>query len=224
MKGHLLSLLGAAFVAGCIASPEGLRKVDRRDLLFAESKFSADVECRACWLVGLNRSEDGKHQDVATLNWANADFSGSDLRESFFENCNFSKANFSQADLSLAQFGGADLRGANFSHATLGEPKGMYGYAVTPTLLGSAIGSTDFSGADLEGATLRGAILIRTVFLGANLRNADLRGARFTGTVLVGADLRGAKISEGQSLEDMIVCGTHLPDGSVVNTDCKATP
>ena len=101
-----------------------------------------------------------------------------------------------------AKFVDADLREADLSQ--------VHG-------LGFGYGS-DFSRANLQGATLRRAGLIGVKFINADFRNADLRGARFgldlQGADFQGADLRGASLLGcnliGARFEDALLEGTEM--------------
>ena len=76
------------------------------------------------------------------------------------------------------------------------------------------LSTTDLRGADLEGAHLEEAILIRTRLEGAYLGNAYLEGAYLMGAYLKGANLMGAHLEDadlmGAHLEDADLKGAHL--------------
>ena len=58
-------------------------------------------------------------------------------------------------------------------------------------ILFRAVRGADFSETNLEGASLRGAILDFADFTNANLRNADLRGAKLGAAITTGANWEG---------------------------------
>ncbi|MDV2425672.1 MULTISPECIES: pentapeptide repeat-containing protein [Corynebacterium] len=62
-------------------------------------------------------------------------------------------------------------------------------------LSGLWLNCANFSGANLEGADLSNAVLIKAKFDDANLKNANLQGAILELAQLGGADLRGADLS-----------------------------
>jgi uncharacterized protein YjbI with pentapeptide repeats len=71
-----------------------------------------------------------------------------------------------------------------------------------------------YSECNLTGANLRNANLS-----GADLTNANISGAYLTGSNLSGADLTNANIS-GAMMNDVILCNTIMPDGSVLFSGC----
>jgi uncharacterized protein YjbI with pentapeptide repeats len=115
--------------------------------------------------------------------------------------------------------------------------KGLFAaVAVLATLVGSSASAFDpahlkrlmetneckgceLSNANLLGAKLRGAILVEAILASADLRNAILREANITGANLGGADLTGANLSRAY-MNDVILCNTTMPDGSVIYSGC----
>ena len=77
----------------------------------------------------------------------------------------------------------------------------------------------ELSNANLLGAKLRGAILVEAILARADLRNAILREANITGANLGGADLTGANLTRAY-MNDVILCNTTMPDGSVIYSGC----
>ena len=237
------SVIGALVVFNAIqGTEEHQKKQELRGKFFSELSSMKNIECVSCWLVGLNRSEDGETQIIDSLNLENADFSQSDLRGAFlmnsnlknatlkettmkearFDNSDLQFANLIKARLQGAEFRNANLSRANLDNANLGQLRGGLAFTAVREATGSTYGATDFSNANLEGASLRGASLIRTIFSNANLRNSDFREANFSETNFTGADLRGVKISDDQSTKkrEMILCRTRISEDKIMNRDC----
>ena len=66
-----------------------------------------------------------------------------------------------------------------------------------------------FTGAKLDGASLKKANLARSVFEFASLRDVDFAGANLSGAALAGADLTGANIA-GANFNDADVSSAKL--------------
>lgn len=153
-----------------------------------------------------------------TANLTQADFTGSLLIRSNFENCNLSGCNFFASDLSNANLRHTNCKGADFR--------------------GSYVAGADFTGADLSRADLREGKIMRrsddgsledrertngegatTIFIGARLEganmsgiqasNADLRDANMRGVILGKADLSNANLS-GANMTDADLTGSNL--------------
>jgi hypothetical protein len=149
-------------------------------------------------------------------------------------------------DLRGAQLSYFDLRGARFEHCSL-EAANLEGSDLRQADLSwTCLGETDFSKADLTGATLNGtyasfakfrgatlgrAILCNSIFhiasfadcdlTGADLRDSDLREADLGGANLSQADLRLTKFIrtrvDGTSMSRASMGGTTLSDIDLSN-------
>jgi len=147
-----------------------------------------------------------------------------DLRGAVLQGRNLRAANLSNADLNGARLDRADLSGANLT--------GTYLFGANfsaADLRGAQLINADLRKANLNQADLRGAYLLM-----ANLRKADLRRAQLVGAFLNGADLTGTRFKQADltdadltntlidrsSVEQAILCRTHLPWGQVLR-DCN---
>jgi uncharacterized protein YjbI with pentapeptide repeats len=174
----------------------------------------------------------GEGADLSGADLTGADFTNVNLSSASFRGAVLSKCHFASCDLSRADFGGARARGASFQ-------------------LFTRLGGTDFSRADLTGATLavpdasgavfRGASADRALMAGVRLRNcsfegASLREASFHGADLRGSDMYGADMMKaglgGTQLSGADFTGTSLygadfylsrPDTSTVFKDADLT-
>lgn len=152
-----------------------------------------------------------------------ADLTGTDLREASLHS-----ANLSGVQLHFGKLAGADLGDVNlddsslaftdFSDARLtgGKLSGSRWFAVRAE-------HSDFSRADLEGASFFLADLRNANFEGANLKNTVfvgslLEGATFTGAIFSNTDLTDATVSDNALHSDQLqqICRTpYLPSGDV---------
>jgi len=142
-----------------------------------------------------------------------ADFTNADMQYAYFKDADLTGAVFTGASVFAAQFGGANLTGVDLSGADLTPirldaptaacPSALpspwvcrNNYMLGPGLeLSGTVTGADFSGVDLENASL-----ISTVFDDVDLAGADLSGSyllqtQFTGTTsIVGVDLSNADL------------------------------
>ena len=134
------------------------------------------------------------------------------------------RTDFTAADLTGANLTEACLSGTVFRNARLDEVEAAdtdFSIAeITGATFRSAklpradfegcdLSGMDFTGAHLEGASLGDARLRRCRLAGAVLRNADLRDADLTGADLTGADLSGAFL-EDAVLTDALTEGANF--------------
>jgi uncharacterized protein YjbI with pentapeptide repeats len=119
--------------------------------------------------------------DFARLAFDGSDLRGASLLSAGLEACRFDGIDgretiFDTGMLDGSRFVGADLRGARFySDGKTGESCSMVG--------------TDFTNANLRGASLFDCFLFNTVFNGANLEGVRLDGVRFKNCDLTAAQL-----------------------------------
>ncbi|MEV6004676.1 pentapeptide repeat-containing protein [Streptomyces griseomycini] len=125
-----------------------------------------------------------------------ANFSGADLRHSWFVNVNLRNAVFYRSNLAAATFERVDLSHAsmeevNLTHTTIWHAnltRADLNYAklheaqlnLAVNLTKATLLTADLTDADLEGANLNDAALIGANLKGANLTNANLHGARLS--------------------------------------------
>lgn len=178
-------------------------------------------------------SSGGRIQALEDLNVEGVDLEGLSTPEADLSGINLRGARLARADLRDAQLDKANLREAKLQGAKLQETN-----LRNANLEGADLEFADLRGATLDGANLKGAILWDAKLQEANLSTANLRGSSLRGADLEGAtlaeaslegaflfetNLRGTKwgFSSQGELEKAELCRTTLPDGSIVNRDCK---
>jgi hypothetical protein len=110
------------------------------------------------------------------------------------------KTDLTGAHLSKAGLAGADLRDA--------------------ILMGADLSKAILTGAHLSKANLGGADLRDAILIGADLRGAKLFGADLRGAKLFGTDLRETYLTNLEAVENIKLCETIMPDGTVNDRDC----
>ncbi|HEY9829489.1 MAG TPA: pentapeptide repeat-containing protein [Stenomitos sp.] len=206
---------------------------DSRDL----ERLQQTNSCQNCNLKKVNLA--GAALMGANLEGANLE--GANLQGANLENANLKKANLQgvsqptilasanlkNADLSEAKLNGAvlfkaDLEGANLSRADLS--------VVLVTLLNTlSIHCTDLREANLSGANLSHANLRIKVPVGdrwiahggAPLKTDKICNPALLGTNFSRANLKDA-VLEGIELNQIVLCETTMPDGSVSNAQCPS--
>jgi hypothetical protein len=92
--------------------------------------------------------------------------------------------------------------------------------------------NVDFTGANLEDASLSGANLSGANLTDVNLSGADLTQSNLSGAQLIDADLSDADLTRanltgatitGTNLENAVLCGTTRTDGTVDDSSCPTT-
>ena len=159
MSLRLIALPLAALMTGLVTSGEAVAA--------CTSFPQPGVEWRRCLHDGAN--------------FADADVSGGDLRDTSFRRSSFDGAILVEIRARRAHFTSASLVGADLTGADL-------------TLV-------EFTNADLTEASLAGATLRRTSFV-----NATLRGADFTGAEPLEADFARADFSGATWIDGTTVC------------------
>ncbi|CAB3799342.1 hypothetical protein LMG28688_04918 [Paraburkholderia caffeinitolerans] len=170
---------------------------------------------------------------IAEQTFSGADFSGTTIRKMSFVQCTLQETSFDNANIegfgflstraSQLRFDGAMIRKACFIKDTRLDATRFAGAALTEVnfrsttapglyLAGARTAQCDFSdamltGANLRGAHLRDAMMIRTDLTDADLSNSDLigafmRGANLTRAKLAGANLFRALLAEAR-LDDL---------------------
>ena len=211
---------------------------------FTSTKIASSFETIDLERLRQTNSFQDCHLKGANLQGANvqgANLQGDDLQGANLENANLKKANLSgvskptilasanlkNADLSETELSGAvlykaHLEGANLSHADLS--------VVLVTLLNTmSIHCTDLRGANLSEANLSHANLRIKVPIGdrwiahggaplktENICNPAILGANFSRANLKDAELEGVKLNQ------IVLCQTTMPDGSVSNSNCPS--
>ena len=112
--------------------------------------------------------------ELTGVSLAGADLHGANLQEIVLHNVDARNADFRDADLIGAYISDSDLTGARLDGADLSKAELF---------------------ADLSGASLRGARLVRVEGSETSLAGADLTGADLDATLLVDFDLRGANLT-----------------------------
>ncbi|UHA73169.1 pentapeptide repeat-containing protein [Paenibacillus sp. 481] len=173
---------------------------DYSEQVWMEDRLEKDVAACKSWLEqklpaaymcsdlrGLDLSE-GQYEgiDLRYSHCVGSRLSGSNLRGSVCIGTDFSHGrlggvNFSQSLLYDANFSGSDLSGAQFNEAIGGEPFFHEGMVL-------GFQRVDFTGANLQGASL----------LYADFQGADFRGANLTGAKLMKQDAHKWTLSEEQ--------------------------
>ncbi len=173
---------------------------------------------------------------------AKANLYGADLSSANLKGTDLSGARLDRAIVSRADFTGANMAGASFLRPSIYTSLD-YDPAETPkfvnanlkgAILIARLDGADFSGANLEGATIgpanaaddtlvtRSSRMIATNFTGANLSGAvfrfvDFSYGRFAGANLAGASLMGANLAKadltGADLTGANLSGSNL-DGA----------
>lgn len=173
------------------------------------------VDFTGAKLAGADLS--GVRLDRATI--IRADFSGANLsnatvlRPTIYATLAADLADaprFTDANLSsirvMAQLDGADFKGANLSHADFSPREIRPGQGTISTLMKNLLRSCDFTGASLEGADLRHAVLTFAKLANADLSGANLARADLSRADLTGANLTGANLSEAD-LDGAVLTG-----------------
>jgi len=142
------------------------------------------------------------------------DFRKSDLSGSTLKSADISLARLSGIDLSGSTLRGADLKGSDLTSARLGGID----------LRDATLEGTGFVQSDLRIALFNNANLKDANFTGANLKGAfftgaNLKGAFFTEAILTKANLAKAKNLTDSQIGSAKLCGTILPDNSILNRD-----
>ena len=99
------------------------------------------------------------------------------IQDSFFKDSELYSADFAACVMLKCTFEG-------YEHATVSLSRTDW--------TGASLFDVDFKRANMYGAVLRNAVLVRCDLRGVNLCSADLSGARFVGCDTTGVDLDGA--------------------------------
>ncbi len=118
----------------------------------------------------------------------------------YMEERNFSGVDLKGAKLRDARFHRSILDGSNLSVVDAHRAKFISAYMPKITFDFAHLTESDFTKANLQGASLINADLRRTRFFRANLRGANLSGARLTGADFLNADLSGATWIDGKTV------------------------
>jgi uncharacterized protein YjbI with pentapeptide repeats len=184
-------------------SGKSLEELDLSNLDLSGANF-ANANMRAVKLDGAKLRGTNLSGAILNLAWVmRADFTDANLSRASFQGPVvapgleismahapiFTRTNFSGARI-VARFSRFDLRGADFSGAQMG---------VDMRNQSMGLMRTDFTGANLEGASFAGADLGRALLSWANLRGVSFRGARLRMASFVGADLRGADLTDADA-------------------------
>ncbi|QEG32165.1 Secreted effector protein pipB2 [Gemmata obscuriglobus] len=158
---------------------------------FTEGSFSDAENCSL-----KNVKMDGVRWNPAEF--VRCDFSGATLKirtGSFTRatDCTFKKTDLSGAELEQSHFGGCDFTGADLSHAKLQKTDFTAANLAGATCVDADLRGTNFTNADLRKANFRGANLAGADLTGANVAGADFTGANLTGAKVDGLDASKAK-------------------------------
>jgi uncharacterized protein YjbI with pentapeptide repeats len=150
----------------------------------------------------------------------NADFSGSTLKDSHFENAHLSGARFAK-DISVT-----DLTNTNFSGAILSLTDDQNAPAPAAILAYAILDGADFTAADLRGVDMTDTIVIGSSSTPVSFSGASLNSTNFTGSFLYYADFStgsGSVSAEGinftnATLVNVTFIGANLRSASTDTT------
>jgi uncharacterized protein YjbI with pentapeptide repeats len=99
-------------------------------------------------------------------------------------------------------------------------------YSIERAFINTHLAEVDFSEANLSGASLYGALLIKTVLIKANLSAADLRRAALLGAYMSEADLSAAKLRRaslfGADLSHSDLTGADLSWADLLSSNLRS--
>lgn len=142
-------------------------------------------------LKGLNlRDADLSLGDFSGIRSEGSTFEGAVLNQASFENAHLAKTCFNHTQIRDASFAGADLTGSQFKDAKI--------VGSGPLARQDERKTTDFSAANLSGASFENALLRNTLFThagleGASFKNAGLENVRFNGANMIAVDMADAQ-------------------------------
>lgn len=134
----------------------------------------------------LTEGHDFKGADLAGARLANLDFSGLDLRATFFERANLTGARFAGCNLEGAVFTEAVLDGTDFTGARLNKAN---------------FNKASLRGARLDQCEIDDCAIIEANFSRASVRNTRLSKTRIINCILDEADFSGSEIPDLQLLQ-----------------------
>jgi uncharacterized protein YjbI with pentapeptide repeats len=148
-------------------------------------------------------------EDLSGLDLENEDLAGRDLTGTVLAKANLRGAKLTGAKLIKASLAGAELGGADLSKAACKEAD--FSRSKGSNLKAMA---TDFSGANLAGATWEGAVLTQ-----ANLKEVHAAGATLTGAMLRAANLEESDFARARldrvDFEDVQASGASFVKATV---------
>ena len=168
-------------------------------------------------LERLQQTNSCENCDLKEVNLAGANLEGANLQGANLENANMSDAKLSGAVLFKANLEDANLSGAELS-------------VILKQLLGTmSIHCTDLreanlSGANLSHANLRIKIPVGSRWIvpgGTRLKTQDICNPALSQANFSRANLKDAEL-EGIELNQIVLCQTTMPDGSLSNANCPS--
>ena len=127
------------------------------------------------------------------------------------------EASFRGADLSFADLSGADLRNADLSEAVLQQSNFS-----SANVAGATFARADMRTANLEGAHCEAADFTAAGLIGANLSNLNLAGANFEAADMQSASLAGSNL-RGASFRSTNMTYANLTQADLAGAQCRDT-
>lgn len=154
------------------------------------------------------------------------DFRGANLSLSSLKDCNLSYADLSNSDIKLADFSHSVAKYANFGDSLIG----FEAIFKECDLSDSRISFANLNKADFTGANLQRASINNSIIQMASFEYADLRGANVTGSTFFGSSFKNAKAQAIQSISHestpgfyKIKCGVDMSFTDFYNADMTAS-
>ncbi|MEC4984498.1 MAG: pentapeptide repeat-containing protein [Oscillatoria sp. PMC 1076.18] len=164
-----------------------------------------------------------KFLSAKKINLRNANLNLADISNNWWDEADFSAASLHRADLSRSI-----MKGANFEKSSSGALE----------LLGGDFTNANFKDAEMDGVDMRAANFTAANFENAIIDSDGPYDPHYLGANFTDANFKGAKIfltefvatknsaSEGdvieRAMENIILCRTIMPDGTINNRDCKS--
>ncbi|WAL58161.1 pentapeptide repeat-containing protein [Thermocoleostomius sinensis] len=167
---------------------------------------------------------------LQAANLYRANLQQANLQAANLRQANLYRANLREAALQAAQLQQAFLPEANLQQANLYRANLQQAELQRANLQQAGLQDVNLQDANLQGANLHGAFLPDVNLQDANLQGANLHGAFLHGAFLHGATFHAANLHHAnlhkaigltdQQLQQMKLCQTVLPDGTISDRDC----
>jgi uncharacterized protein YjbI with pentapeptide repeats len=178
-----------------------------------------------------------------TLDLEGANLQNAKLRFLSAKKISLRNANLSFADISNnywdeADFSGATLHRANLSRSTMRGSNFEKSFSGALELLGGDFTNASFKDAEMDGVDMRAANFTSANFenaiidsdgpydphyLAANFTDANFKGAKISLIKLtIDDDSPSGENITGRAIENIILCRTIMPDGTINNRDCES--
>jgi uncharacterized protein YjbI with pentapeptide repeats len=157
------------------------------------------------------------------VNLKNANLRFADISNNYWDEADFSGATLHRANLSRST-----MRGANFEKSFSGALELLGGDFTNASFKDAEMDGVDMRAANFTGANFENAIIdsdgpYDPHYLAANFTDANFKGAVISLIKMTIADdsPSGGNVAE-RAIENIILCRTVMPDGTINNRDCES--